>query len=363
MNSSHNPRWTSPPRRGIMSSILVTPLRSCHAPLAATRPPRVHCPALCPGQGEVSPGRPTTGFLLPNGWHLTPVGKHVVTTDLPLNILPLKDGKHALVATSGFNRHELSLIDFSGTEPKVVATETVRQSWFGLADGQGRGQGLVVRRRERQAPHVRPEGRASSTRTSPARPGAEEGAAARRSGRAKANRPRRPFNSGLCPGRGERRPLLARHQRRRAVGDRPQGRARRRPLADRRPAVRRASSGRQQLLRLRLGRPAGARRRPGRAAGRRARSPSASTRTRWPCTKDGRLFVACASSNSCQRDRHRSAGIVTETISTALFPKAPEGSTPDALALSPGRQDALRRQRGQQLRRRHRRGGAEQDRR
>ncbi len=30
-----------------------------------------------------------------------------------------------------------------------------------------------------------------------------------------------------------------------------------------------------------------------------------------------------------------SRGIVTETISTALFPKAPEGSTPDALAVSP----------------------------
>ena len=48
-------------------------------------------------------------------------------------------------------------------------------------------------------------------------------------------------------------------------------------------------------------------------------------------------------------------GHVIETIVTALFPKAPEGSTPDALAVSPGRRDALRRQRRQQLRRRHRR--------
>src|SRR5262249_21994762 len=51
--------------------------------------------------------------------------------------------------------------------------------------------------------------------------------------------------------------------------------------------------------------------------------------------KDGRLFVACASTNSVSViDTKR--GLVIETISTALFPKAPEGSTPDALALSPG---------------------------
>ena len=78
-------------------------------------------------------GPTATGFLLPNGWHLTPVGRHVVTSDLPLNIIPLKDSRHALVATSGYNRHELVLIDFNGTEPKVVTTETVRQSWYGLA--------------------------------------------------------------------------------------------------------------------------------------------------------------------------------------------------------------------------------------
>ncbi|HKB04653.1 MAG TPA: beta-propeller fold lactonase family protein, partial [Gemmataceae bacterium] len=50
--------------------------------------------------------------------------------------------------------------------------------------------------------------------------------------------------------------------------------------------------------------------------------------------KDGRLFVACASSN-CVSVIDTKRGHVTETIATALFPKAPEGSTPDALALSP----------------------------
>ena len=77
------------------------------------------------------PGPTDKGFLLPNGWTLTPAGKHVVLTDLPLNILPLADDKHALVATSGYNKHELSLVDL--TKQEVVDRQAVRQSWFGLA--------------------------------------------------------------------------------------------------------------------------------------------------------------------------------------------------------------------------------------
>ena len=49
---------------------------------------------------------------------------------------------------------------------------------------------------------------------------------------------------------------------------------------------------------------------------------------------DDRIFVACASSN-CVSVIDTRRGIVTETIITALFPQAPEGSTPDALAVSP----------------------------
>ena len=46
------------------------------------------------------------------------------------------------------------------------------------------------------------------------------------------------------------------------------------------------------------------------------------------------MFVACASANAVYVIDSR-RGIVTEVISTALFPKAPEGSTPDALVVSP----------------------------
>ncbi len=77
------------------------------------------------------PGPTGAGFLLPNGWTITPAGKQVPLTDLPLNIVPLADGKHALVATSGFNKHQLSVVDLEAG--KVVDQQTVRQSWFGLA--------------------------------------------------------------------------------------------------------------------------------------------------------------------------------------------------------------------------------------
>ena len=71
------------------------------------------------------------GFLLPNGWRLKPAGQHIPLADLPLNIIPLADNRHVLATTSGYNAHELSIIDLQ--EKKVIDKQTVRQSWFGLA--------------------------------------------------------------------------------------------------------------------------------------------------------------------------------------------------------------------------------------
>ena len=85
-------------------------------------------------RGQEAPryaGATEKGFLLPNGWILSPAGQHVPLADLPLNIVPLADNRHVLAATSGYNAHELSLIDLQ--ERKVVDHQTVRQSWFGLA--------------------------------------------------------------------------------------------------------------------------------------------------------------------------------------------------------------------------------------
>ncbi len=75
-------------------------------------------------------GASTKGFVLPNGWTLSPAGEHIALTDLPLNIMPLADNQTALVSTSGYNSHELALVDLN--EKSVSDRQKVRQSWFGL---------------------------------------------------------------------------------------------------------------------------------------------------------------------------------------------------------------------------------------
>src|SRR5262245_23962841 len=80
------------------------------------------------------PGPTEAGFLLPNGWRLTPAGQQVILTDLPLNIRTTPDGKYALVATNGYNAHELTAIELATLNKSSV--ESVRQSWFGLASDE-----------------------------------------------------------------------------------------------------------------------------------------------------------------------------------------------------------------------------------
>jgi len=77
------------------------------------------------------PGPTDQGFVLPNGWKLTPAGQQIILTDLPLNIRTTPDGKYALVATNGYNAHELTAIELA--TGKKVSVETAPQSWFGLA--------------------------------------------------------------------------------------------------------------------------------------------------------------------------------------------------------------------------------------
>ncbi len=108
-------------------------------------------------------GATKTGFLLPNGWVVSPVGEQVPVADLPLNILPLPDSRHVLVATSGYNAHELSLIDLE--KKAVVDRQAVRESWFGLAASPrfdriwwSGGGGNIVHRFELDGPKLARKG-------------------------------------------------------------------------------------------------------------------------------------------------------------------------------------------------------------
>jgi YVTN family beta-propeller protein len=298
-------------------------------------------------QGKASPayaGPSDRGFLLPNGWTISPVGDQVEITDLPLNITPLADGRHALVASSGFNPHNLVLVDL--LDKKVVATENVRQSWFGLAVDEPGGKVWWSGGGGNFVHTFRLDG-SKLARTSPAEPAptprvkkAQAKDKAKIEPKVKTEGPRH-FRSGLAldrargvvysldidsgtvtavpasdtggavTGDGAKtahvgvRPYdvaLDRHGRRLYVSD---------------WAARAVLAVDPVELRVVARIPVGEH--PNQIAAH---------------PKDSRLFVACASSN-CVSVIDTARGVVVETIATALFPRAPEGSTPDALAVSP----------------------------
>ncbi|HJZ54653.1 MAG TPA: alkaline phosphatase family protein, partial [Gemmataceae bacterium] len=262
---------------------------------------------------------------------LTPVGKHVEITDLPLNIHPLRDNKHALVTTNGFNRHEISLIDLG--EGKVVASEWARQSWFGLAVGKaedklwwsGGGNGYLHTFDLKDGKFTRTSTKeADPTRLSPEeRLKLTEEAANQKA-----------FKSGLCldeahgvlysldinAGTIAAVPVNEGKVVTGTLGGRPYDVV----LGPGGHLLYVSDWARRQVLavdpvELNVV----------------ARIPVGEHPNQMVLhPKDGRLFVACGSSNGVWVIEPK-RGIVTEVISTSLFPKSPEGSTPDAVALSP----------------------------
>jgi YVTN family beta-propeller protein len=296
-------------------------------PLAAQEPPKF-------------PGPTKEGFLLPNGWHLTPVGKHIVTTDLPLNIIPLADNRHALVASSGFNAHDLMVVDITG-QPQVVAKMTQRQSWYGLATDAAQRKVWWSGGGENRL-HMFELAGNKLTRVGKADPDITNLDAQDLEKKAREMEAATGFKSGLAfhAPSGTLFSLDIQHQEEGKAAK--EGRINAIRVEDR--ATRTATlggrpydvvvgpggnqvfvsdwSGRQVLVidpkKLRVVNKIGVGEHPNQMA----------------LHNDGRLFVACASSNSVSViDTKR--GVVTETIYTSLFPRAPAGSTPDALAISP----------------------------
>ncbi len=279
------------------------------------------------GDPPRGPGPTGKGFLLPNGWTITPVGKQVTLSDLLLNIIPLADGMHALVATSGYNKHELSLIDLA--TQTIIDRKVVRQSWFGLAlapeqdyiwwSGGGNG-GL----------HTFDLKGGKLFRTS----GSELDTSKKEN--LDKLRAQRKFKSGLAFD-AKRQMLYSLDINAGTIA-----------------AVRLDNTIRQEAPLPPGSRPYdvvlglfGLHLYVSDWAGRTVlvvnptdfrvvnKIPVGEHPNQIAVhPKDDRLFVACASSN-CVSVIDTKRGIVTETIYTALFPRAPEGSTPDAVAVAP----------------------------
>ncbi len=270
------------------------------------------------------PGPVEGGFLLPNGWTVTPVGDQIALTDLPLNIVPLPDNRHALVASSGYNAHELVLVDLE-TRARVHET-TARESWFGLttnADANtiwwSGGGGDIVHQFQ-------------LTDQGFQRIGPNELNSTLKKAKADANT---TFRSGLClspdgqtlysldidAGTITFQPAAGKGPIRTApLGGKPYD------VTANRAGSRLYVSDWARRLVLEVD-PEDLR-----IVGRIPVGEHPNQLALHPT--DDRLFVACASSNNVSViDTRR--GLLIETIHTALFPRAPEGSTPDALAVSP----------------------------
>jgi DNA-binding beta-propeller fold protein YncE len=276
-------------------------------------------------------GPTATGFLLPNGWHLTPAGRQIETNDLVLNLLPLSDSRHALATCDGFNEHYLGLFDL--VSGKLLSKQAVYQSWYGMRVSSdekkiwwsGGGAGSV---------HQFELAEKTLARVSPAEPDVSKLSREEQTALRDKLKADNAFRSGICL--DERRncfysllinagKLLSTSlndgvERSVNLGGRPYD-----IQLSRDQRMLYISDWAESVVRvvdveafrvvdtIRVGE------HPNQIA---------------VHHNDNRIFVACASSNGVWViDAVR--GVVTETIYTSLFPQSPEGSTPDALALSP----------------------------
>ncbi|MDX1982768.1 MAG: alkaline phosphatase family protein [Bryobacteraceae bacterium] len=81
------------------------------------------------------------GYDLPNGWRITPAGKHVVTNDYVLNLTPTPDGRNTIAVHSGFSPHGLVVVDTRNVE--ITQRVGLKSAWLGLAWAPG-GKVLYV---------------------------------------------------------------------------------------------------------------------------------------------------------------------------------------------------------------------------
>lgn len=84
-----------------------------------------------PAPARQVPGKIAQGVLLPNGWTLTPEGKQIPVSDLPMNMILTNDGRYLLVTTNGNGDQTVDIIDL--TAGQSVQTIKVAKSWLGIA--------------------------------------------------------------------------------------------------------------------------------------------------------------------------------------------------------------------------------------
>jgi len=78
------------------------------------------------------PGRQIDGTtLLPNGWRISPAGRHIQVGDLPMNMAPSPDGRFIVISSSGWERP--ALVVFDTRTLQVISRAPMDHTWLGLA--------------------------------------------------------------------------------------------------------------------------------------------------------------------------------------------------------------------------------------
>jgi YVTN family beta-propeller protein len=71
------------------------------------------------------------GYELPNGWRLTPLGRAIATEDMVLNVSVAPDRKAVVALHSGFNPHGILVVDVNTEE--AAQRIPLKSAWLGLA--------------------------------------------------------------------------------------------------------------------------------------------------------------------------------------------------------------------------------------
>jgi YVTN family beta-propeller protein len=77
------------------------------------------------------PGRDGAGVLLPDGWRVTPAGRQLETGDMILSAAVSPDGKTLAFTNTGYTRHQLHVVDLASE--KEIGTFPFERAWAGLA--------------------------------------------------------------------------------------------------------------------------------------------------------------------------------------------------------------------------------------
>ena len=89
-----------------------------------------------PASAARRPGKESRDVtLLPNGWRISPAGRHLTVGDLPLAMVESTDGRYVIVSSNGWSKPTLTVID--ARNMYVKSKLTMDHAWLGLAWGPG----------------------------------------------------------------------------------------------------------------------------------------------------------------------------------------------------------------------------------